>query len=449
MPSHASDSLLFGASFSTPEFLSIFSDDNRLQKWLDVEAALAEAQAELGMIPASAATEIVAKARFEHMDVPEIGLQIAATAHPIVPTVRALAAACKDGAGEFVHYGATTQDIIDTGMMLQIKEAWPLIVRDLTASRDALADLAQQYRTTVMAGRTHGQQALPITFGYKCAVWVDEINRHLERLRDAEDRILVGNITGAVGTMASFGDPGIAMQARALEKLGLGVPVICWHSARDRIVELANLLTQIAGTMGKLAREIYALQQVEFGELAEPHHHGKVGSSTMPHKRNPAVSELVIGLARLIRAQQIAITDAMFQEHERYSAMLRIELAAVPEIMVYSGALLAKMRTVFEGLHVDPGRMRRNLDLLGGLLMSERVMLALGAVIGKQTAHDVVHDIAMRAFESGTPFRAALLADPRIARHFDDDAIDTLLDPGGYTGLAGQFVDNVLTATAR
>jgi adenylosuccinate lyase len=295
-----------------------------------------------------------------------------------------------------------------------------------------------------MVGRTHGQQALPLTFGYKCAVWVDEIGRQLARCAEAEARVFTGNITGAVGTMASFGPKGREMQALALSKLDLAAPNICWHSARDRICEVANLMTQIAGTFGKIAREIYALQQGEFGEVAEPHHHGKIGSSTMPHKRNPATVELSIGLSRLIRAQQSAITDAVYQEHERYSALLRIELAAVPEMMIYTGSLLAKMRGVVEHLQVYPARMRRNLDMLGGLLLSENVMLALGKAIGKQTAHEVVYEIAMHAHETETPFRDALLADARVSAHLDAAAIEVLLDPVGYIGESERIVDDVL-----
>ena len=444
MPSHISESLLYGASFSTPEFLAIFNDENRVQTWFDVEVALAQAQAELGMIPAAAATEIAAKAKVDNVDVAEIGRGISATAHPIVPALRALEAVCDNGAGEYIHYGATTQDIMDTGLVLQLKQAWPLIIRDLEASRTALADLARTHRSTVMVGRTHGQQALPLTFGYKCAVWVDEIGRQLARCHEAEGRIFTGNITGAVGTMASFGPKGPQMQELALGKLGLSAPNICWHSSRDRVCEVANLMTQIAGTFGKIAREIYALQQVEFGELAEPHHHGKVGSSTMPHKRNPATVELSIGLSRLIRAQQVAISDSVYQEHERYSAMLRVELAAVPEMMIYTGSLLAKMRGVVERLHVDPVRMRANLNMLGGLLLSEPVMLALGEAIGKQTAHEVVYEIAMQAFENGTPFRDTLLGDTRVSPHLGAAALDKILDPAAYIGESERIVDAVL-----
>ena len=445
MPSHASESLLYGASFSTSEFLDIFNDHARVQAWFDVEVALAKAQGQLGVIPEEAAQEISQKAVVENVDVSEIGQGISATAHPIVPAIRALEEICDNGAGEYIHYGATTQDVMDTGLVLQIKKSWPIILRDLTGIQDALIKLAKKHRSTPMVGRTHGQQALPLTFGYKCAVWVDEIGRQISRFREAEARVLSGNITGAVGTMAAFGPKGREIQKIALDHLNLTVPNICWHSSRDRICELANLMTQISGSLGKIAREIYALQQVEFGELAEPHHHGKVGSSTMPHKRNPAVVELAIGLSRLIRAQQVAITDAAFQEHERYSALLRIELAAVPEMMIYSGALLSKMRTVLEKLEVYPKRMRSNLDMLGGLLLSEKVMLALGEKIGKQTAHEIVYEIAMDSFEKEIPFKDALNGDKRVSNNLSSQEIGSLLDPVAYIGESEKIVDDVLS----
>ena len=266
-----------------------------------------------------------------------------------------------------------------------------------------------------MVGRTHGQQALPVTYGYKLAVWVDEIDRHLERAAEAEKRLFVGNLTGAVGTMASFGDDGIEMQARALGLLGLAAPRICWHSARDRIVELAALLAQMAGTMGKIAKEIYNLQRLEIGEVREPFHMGKVGSSTMQHKQNPANAELVIAQSRLVRGALMPLTDALFQDHERDAGCLRIELAAVPEAVINTGAVLRRMRFVVDGMEARPERMAENAEMLGGLLLSERVMLALGEAIGKQSAHEVVYEIAMQAQETGVPFRQALGTDARIA----------------------------------
>ena len=445
MPSHVSESVLYGASFSSSEFLAIFNDEEKVQAWFDVEAALAQAQAELGMIPTEAAAEITMKAKIENVDLEEIGRGISATAHPIVPAIRALDAGCEFGAGEFIHYGATTQDIMDTGMVLQLKKAWPLLIRDLEKSRSILAKLAFAHRSTAMVGRTHGQQALPITFGYKCAVWVDEISRQLDRIREAQNRIFVGNITGAVGTMASFGSQGFKLQELVLTKLDLNIPNICWHSSRDRVCEVGNLMTQVSGTFGKIAREIYSMQQVEFGEVAEPHHQGKVGSSTMPHKRNPATVELIIALSRLVRAQQIAITDAVYQEHERYSAMLRIELAALPEMMIYVGSILEKMRGVLDGLTIDKNRMLANLNMLGGLLLSENVMLALGKAIGKQSAHEIVYEIAMNSHETGRPFKQALMFDDRVSAYLNENTIESLLDPTGYIGEAEKIVDHVLS----
>ena len=377
------------------------------------------------------------------MDLDAIGREIASTTHPLVPAIRALAALCDGDAGEYVHYGATTQDVMDTGLVLMVREAWPTLLEDLRAIRELLAADARNHRDTLMVGRTHGQHALPITFGYKLAVWVDEIDRHLDRCAEAEPRIFVGNITGAVGTMASFGPRGLEMQRRALERLGLGVPRICWHSSRDRLAETAWLLVQISGTMGKIANEICNLQRHEIGEVNEPFHMGKVGSSTMPHKRNPASTELAVTLWRLVRGLAVPLTDALFQEHERDASALRIELAAMPEIVVYCGALLARMRNVIEGLEPEPERMRANADLLGGLLLSERVMLALGERVGKQTAHEIVYEVAMDAQRKGTAFRDELVSDHRVAPHLGPEAIAELLDPERYLGLAGEIVDEV------
>jgi adenylosuccinate lyase len=446
MASHIMDSEVHGAGFAPPEMAAVFTDTNRLQKWLDVEAALAQTQAELGLIPAWAAGEIARKARVELLDLAAVARETAETQHFLVPVLRAFERVCERGAGEYIHWGATTQDIVDTGMMLQAREAWALLLRDLRAIRAGLAGRARRHRATPMVGRTHGQQALPITLGYKLAVWVDEIDRHLERLGEAQTRVLVGNITGAVGTLASFGPQGLEVQSRTLSRLGLGVPRICWHSARDRVVEMGCLLTQVAGTLGKVANEIRILQTTEVDELREPFHVGKVGSSTMPHKQNPSTCELVVALARLVRGTLVPLTDALFQEHERDAACWRIEWAALPEAWIYTGAALHHMRGVVDGLEVREERLARNLEVLGGLLLSERVMLALGQRIGKQTAHEVVYDVAVRAQQEGLAFRDALLAEPRVVPHLSRAALDELLDPATYLGLAPALVDGVVGA---
>jgi adenylosuccinate lyase len=446
MTIHIMDSEVHGAGFAPPEWAAVFSDRRRLQRWLDVEVALAQSQAELGLIPGWAAEEIALKARLDLLDLAAVARDTAQAQHFLVPVLRAFERVCERGAGEYIHLGATTQDIVDTGMMLQVREAWPLLRRDLEAIRASLAERARRHRATPMVGRTHGQQALPITLGYKIAVWVDEIDRQLERVGEAERRVLVGNISGAVGTFSSFGPRGLEIQSRALARLGLGAPRICWHSSRDRVVEIACLLTQVTGTLGKIANEVRLLQQSEVDELREPFHLGKVGSSTMPHKQNPSTCELIVALARLVRGTLVPLTDAAFQEHERDAACWRIEWAALPEAWVYAGAVLHHMRGVAEGLGVLEGRMARNLDLLGGLLLSEPVMLALGQRIGKQTAHEVVYDVAMRAQREGLAFRDALLADTRVAPHLDRAALEALLDPRAYLGLAPELVDRIVGA---
>lgn len=441
MPSHATESRLYAGLYSDPEFAAIFCDRNQLQKWLEVERALAATQAEMGMIPAQAAQEIARVARAELFDLDELGRRSRETGHVLVPTIRALAALCRESWGEFVHYGATTQDILDTGLVLQIRDAWERALARLHSIRSRLLVLARRHRRTPMVARTHGQQALPTTFGYKVAVWIDEIDRHLERFDQARARVMVGNLTGAVGTLAAFGEHGLELQRRTLARLGLAAPLTSWHSARDRILDVAGLLVQVAVTLGRIANEIYHLQRTEIDEVREAAPAGKIGSSTMPHKQNPSTIDLISALSRLIRAQMVALTDAAFQQHERDGTAWRIEWAALPEIFVYTGALLARMDEVLAaGLDVRERRMRDNLDLLGGAILSERVMLALGERVGKQTAHELVHEASMRTRNGELAFRDALLADARIRAGFGAGELETLLDPESYTGLAADMV---------
>lgn len=443
MGSHVIDSILNGPRFTSPEMVAIFSDEARIQKWLDIEAALAQTQAELGMIPKQAAEEITSKAKVELFDLKKLGEAIALVSHNTVPFLRIYEELCEGDAGQFVHYGATTQDIVDTAHILQVKEAWQIIVRDLKAIRVSLAKQAQTHKTTPMAGRSHAQQALPISFGYKVAAWLDEVDRHLERMAEAEKRVLVGNMTGAVGTMASFGGKGFEVQEGTMRRLGLGTPRICWHASRDRFVEIAYILVQVAGTFGKIANEICNLSHTECGEVTEPFKKGKVGSSTMPHKRNPSTSELVCALAYLVRGNIVPMTDALFQEHERDSRCWRIEWAALPEMCIYSGAILRMMKVVIEGMVVNQDKMLDNLNLTGGLILSERIMLALGEKIGKQNAHEHIYEIAMRAQEDKIPFAEMLKADEIVSANLGEAAINELLDPSTYMGQVAEIVDGV------
>jgi 3-carboxy-cis,cis-muconate cycloisomerase len=443
MPSHLIDYQLFGDQFSTAEMRAIFDERAMLQRWLDVEAALAAAQAELGLIPARAAEAIAAAARVELLDLDAVKRDLATTAHPIVPVVRELERVAGEG-GRWVHWGATTQDIIDTGMILQSKAALGVLRRDLAALTTTYADLAERHRDTVMAGRTHAQQALPITFGFKAAVWVAECLRQLERLDQLAPRLLVGELAGAVGTLAGFGERGVEVQRLALQRLGLGVPPIAWHAARDSVSEFVSLLALIGGTVARVANEVIQLSRSEIMELEEPFPHGKVGSSTMPHKRNPAHAERIVGIARVLRGLAATGLETMVAAHERDMSVGRAEWALVPEAACLASAALHWSLVVARGLRVDVRRMTENLDRLGGLLLSEPVMLRLGQVIGRNAAHDLVYEAAMAAFEGRGRFRDLLLADPGVARSLSASDLDALLDPAAYTGLAGLFVDRVV-----
>lgn len=425
----------------------VWSEEQMLQRWLDIEVALAEVQAGLGMIPAAAAAEIRAKAKVELLDLAAVKKEYGRTGHSLVPTLRAVQALCRDGLGEYIHLGATTQDITDTGMMLGLKRADAIIVRDLEAIETALAALAERHRLTPMAGRTHGQQALPITFGMKAAVWLREVSRHLERLAACRERVFVGNLAGGVGSYASFDGKGREIETKVLAKIGLGVPDAPWHVARDRFAEYCGILAMVATTVGKIGNEIYELQKMEIGELQEPFAPGQVGSSTMPHKRNPEVAEALNGLSKIVRHLAGLTVEGMLAEHERDGAAWKPEWVAVPEICLYTGAILDKGKYMTANLVVREDKMLANLNLTGGLLLSENVMLLLGRKLGKQSAHSIVYELAGRVYDEGVSFKAALLANPQVAASFSEAEIDAMLDATRYLGDADGIVDRALAQT--
>jgi adenylosuccinate lyase len=447
MPSSVFDAALLKHLWGTDELRAIFSEENRVQKWYDYEAALALAQADLGIIPKPAAAEIAAKARVADVDLEAIAAEIRRIKHPLVPAVRALQALCVGGHGEYLHFGPTTQDVLDTGMMLQVREAHAIFLRDLRAVGRELYRLAETYKTTPMAGRTHAVQALPITFGHKCAVWLAETGRNFERLTQLEARTFVGSLVGAVGTKASFGEKAFEVDQKVMAQLGLGVAEVSWQPARDRFVEYVGVLGLIGGSLANIANEIITLSHTEIDELAEPFNEGKLGSSTMPHKRNPAVAESVCTVGRVLRYTVALMHDALLHEHERDASAWRIEWKAVPEACLMTGVMLAQMKYVLAGLEVHAERMRRNLDALGGFLMSERVMFALADKIGKQTAHEVVYHAAMHGFAEGITFEAALTASPQAKDAIGSEELRELLDPTTYVGLAPAIVDRVLART--
>jgi 3-carboxy-cis,cis-muconate cycloisomerase len=435
--------------YGTDELRQVFSDRNLLQCWLDVEAALARAEAEVGLIPQEAAEEITAKAQADLLDIETLKQGIDQTTHELVPMVRHLAALCRGDAGRYVHWGATTQDITDTGLVLQLKAAHAIILRDLQTLADTLRALARRERDTLLAGRTHGQHGPPITFGFKVAVWLAEVQRHIVRMEECRPRVLVGQFAGAVGTLASVGEQGFQIQRFMMADLGLNVPEIGWHPARDGLAEFVSVLALMAATMGKIAHEIIMLQKTEVAEVEEPNPPGKVGSSTMPHKRNPMMCEGILAEARLVRGLLPTILSAVESEHERDWTAVHLEWACLPEAAILAGGTVAHTLGVMKSLTVNRSRMRANVDALHGLNLSEAVMLRLGSYLGRQVAHDVVYEASMAAVEQNRPLRELLLEDSRVTAHLSAAEVDALLRPDAYTGLAGQFVDRVAGQSSK
>lgn len=439
MTGHIIDSELFGNSFSTEQMREIFSARSVVQSWIDVEVALARAQGELGVIPHEAADGIAAAGEVDHFDLDALGSGIKATAHTLMPFLRRYEELCSPDHRGYLHWGATTQDIVDTASALRFRRGLGLLASDLLDISERMGELAVEHAETVQAGRTHGQHALPITFGYKAAVWRHEVDRHLERLQQLRPRVLVGNLTGAVGTMAFVGEVGPDVQRRAMDHLGLGTPEICWHSSRDRVAELSCWLAMTGATLGKVGREIYALQKTEFGELEEAFTPGKVGSSTMPQKRNPAICESITAKAMVLKAQAQLGFDVMMQEHERDKAMWQAEWEFLPEMFMLLGAITADTSHVLDHLVVNRDRMRLNLDLTNGLIMAESVMGVLAKSMGRDKAHELVYEISMACAESNTDFAHALRTHPDVAASASDQELIAALDPLSYTGVAAHL----------
>lgn len=438
------DSTVYGRLFTTPEMRAVFADEARLQRMLDVEAALARAEARLGLIPAEAATEITANADIARFDLAMIGKGTALVGYPIVPLVKALSEACAGDAGRYVHWGATTQDIVDTSLVLQLRDGLDLIGADLAAIEAALADLARRYRDTPMAGRTHAQHALPITFGFKCALWLAPLQRHRARLARLCEETPVVQFGGAVGTLASLGADGIRVMSALAEELGLAVPPIAWHVGRDGLAETAGFLGLLTGSLGKIATDVALLMQAEIGEVAEPYQEGRGSSSTMPQKRNPIACEFILACAANVRQLVPVMLAAMVQDHERATGPWHAEWLALPQAFALTAGALHHARAMLEGLIVDPARMRRNLDASRGMISAEAVMMALAPHVGREQAHHLVAAACHRAIASGKHLRDELLAESAISAHLSAECVDELVDPHNYTGLAAEFVDRVL-----
>jgi 3-carboxy-cis,cis-muconate cycloisomerase len=443
-------STLFGDMFGTAAMRAVFGELAFLARCIEVEAALARAQARLGIIPADAAQAISAAAGRlagapARLDLDRLKRETANVGYPILPLVRQLADAA-GAAGRYLHWGATTQDIMDSAAVLQIRAGLDLIAADLDATRGHLAALARKYRDTPMAGRTHLQHALPITFGYKAAVWLAGLDRHAARLEELRPRVLVAQFGGAAGTLASLGSGAAALASTGelAKELGLAEPAITWHVARDAIVETVQFLALVGGSLGKIAFDVMLMSATEFAEAAEPFVAGRGSSSTMPQKRNPISCELILAAAKALRQQAGLALDAMVSDFERATGPWHVEWIAVPEAFGYAAGALHQSEFMLGGLIVDAGRMAQNLGMTHGLIVAEAVMMGLAPHTGRNEAHDLVYDACRAAIEQNRPLADILLGMPEVAGPLGAKRVKALTDPANYLGAAQAMVDRVL-----
>lgn len=445
MPVNPADGPILGTLYGSDAMRGVFSERAYFQRMLDVEAALARVQARLGLIPAEAAVTITAAARYDRLDVAELAASARNVGYPVVGLVAGLSRAAGD-AGAWTHWGATTQDIMDTATVLQVRDGLSLIETELRAMIAALAIQAERHRDVVMAGRTHLQQALPTTFGLKCAIWGQPFVHHLDRLAQLRDRVLQVEFAGAAGTLASLGDQGIAVMEGLAAELDLLPSVVPWHVCRDALSEAVGFLGLISGSLAKVATDIILLAQTEVAEVAEPYVDGRGQSSTMPQKRNPIASEYILAAARNVQALVPVMQGAMAQDHERATGPWQAEALALPQAFVLTHGALLHARAIAEGLVIDADRMRANLDISQGLIVSEAVMMGLAPALGREEAHHIVKHACDVALTRRIPLVDALMRDPTVAQRLDRAAVEALIDPRNYLGSASALIDRFLAA---
>lgn len=440
------DSTIFGDMFSDAEMRRIWSDENRTAKYLDVERALAKVQGALGVIPQQAADEIVRNCELSKIDWAQLKAKTEQIGYPIIAVVNQINANCKDQLGQYCHWGATTQDITDTATVLQMREGLALVERDLADISASLAALARQHRDTPIIGRSNLQQATPITFGYKMASILAGIERHRERLEQLKPRVLMGEFGGASGTLSSLETGAMQTQAGLMQELGLAQPLISWHTVRDTIAEVGAFLGIVGGSLGKIAMDVKLLMQTEVAEVFEPYAPGRGSSSTMPQKRNPISCLYIHANISVVRQHAAALMDAMVADHERSTGPWEIEWVVLPEIFCLISGALKQTRFMLAGLEVDAQRMRANIDMTRGLVMSEAVMMGLGPHIGREYAHDLVYDLCREAIRDNKQLVDVLAAHPAISKHVSRAQLEAFCDPANSLGQAGVMVDRVLAS---
>jgi 3-carboxy-cis,cis-muconate cycloisomerase len=446
MSSTIIDSKIFGDMFSDAAMRHIWSDENRTAKYLDIERALAKVQGALGIIPQEAADEIVKNCNLEQIDWVKLKAKTEQIGYPIIAVVNQINANCRDKLGEYCHWGATTQDITDTAAVLQIREALALVEQDLSEISGSLVKLVRAHRDTPIIGRSNLQQATPITFGYKMASILAGIERHRERLQQLKPRVLVGEFGGASGTLSSLEKGAMETQAGLMKELGLGQPLISWHTVRDNFAEVGAFLGIVGGSLGKIAMDVKLLMQTEVAEVFEPYAPGRGSSSTMPQKRNPISCLYIHANISVVRQLAASLMDAMVADHERSTGPWEIEWVSMCEIFCLMSGALKQTKFVLAGLEVDAVQMRRNIDMTHGLVMSEAVMMGLGPYIGREYAHDLVYDICREALKQKRHLIELLAEHPEINKHVTRAQLEGFCDPMNNLGQAGVMVDRVLAS---
>ncbi|MBO72664.1 MAG: 3-carboxy-cis,cis-muconate cycloisomerase [Flavobacteriales bacterium] len=438
------DSEYYGSTFGDPRVKKIFNDEGRFDSWLKTEAALARSQARVGMIPMEAAISITNAAKVENLDIKKMTEEYQKVGFPILPLVHELARCCDPESARWVHWGATTQDIIDTGLSLQMREAFIIIESQLNSLISAVAKLSQEHSTSVMPGRTFQQHAAPITFGFKTAIWLDELLRHRDRLPELRKRALVCQYGGAVGTLATLENKGLTVLKELSSELGLEEPSITWHTSRDGWAEAIFWIAMVGATLSKIANEVATLMRTEVDEIREPYESGKGGSSTMPQKRNPVACPIIMAIGNRLRGNVSSQLTAMIQEHERSVSSMPLEWLLIPESFVLLSGSFQLAIPMIEGLQVDKKQMLGNLSMGGGLLMAESVMMAIAPKVGRNSAHDIVIGAASRAWDKGITLRESLIDDERVREYLSIDEIDELIDPANYIGSSDEMIQRVL-----
>ncbi len=444
---HVTDSTIYGSSWVSPELRLLFTEQNRVRGWLEVMTILAEVQSEFGLIPDQAASEI--KIAYENLEIDEAFLKEAGegfvkTNHSLMGLINAVKNRCGATGGEWLCYGVTVQDITDTHTVRTLLKVHEHFLEQITGIEQILVDLVRLHQNTVMCGRTHGQPGLPITFGFKAATWLDELERHRQRLVELKARLVVGQLGGGVGSLSSLGPQALALQKAFMQRLGLSAPAISWTSTRDRFAEWMNTLAMITSLGDRIGQEIVNLQRPEIGELSEGFVSGAVGSITMPQKRNPEISEHLGTLSRVVRHHAAHMAENLVHSHERDGRSWKGEWMIIPDATLATGKSLDLLKLLLKDLQVNRERMRANIIATNGFIHAEAVMLTLAKTLGKQSAHQLVYEVTIQAQNEGLQFKQALINNQQICAILTNDEIDALFDLEKSTGVCADMVDQVI-----